>query len=41
MLPALHKAVEHEDMTAEVAEVLSTRVVDVEYEVSTGMSVRE
>ena len=41
MLPALHEAAEREDTTAELAAVLSTRVVDVEYEVSTGMSVRE
>ena len=40
MLPALAKAVEHEDMTEELAEILSTRVVDVEYEVSTGVNVR-
>ncbi|WP_435078428.1 DUF7692 domain-containing protein [Halococcus sp. AFM35] len=40
MLPALAEAVEHEDMTPELAEILSTRVVDVEYEVSTGVSVR-
>ena len=41
MLPALAKAVEHEDMTEELAEILSNRVVDVEYEVSTGVNVRE
>ena len=41
MLPALKRAVEHEDMTEELAEILSTRVVDVEYEVSTGVNVRE
>lgn len=40
MLPALVQAVEHEDMTPELAEILSTRVVDVEYEVSTGVNVR-
>jgi len=28
-------------MTEELAEILSNRVVDVEYEVSTGVSVRE
>jgi len=33
--------VEHEDMTEELAEILSTRIVDVEYEVSTGVSVHE
>ena len=41
MLPALHEAVEHEDMSEELAEILSTRVVDVEYEISTGVTVRE
>ena len=41
MLPALAKAVEHEDMTEDLAEILSNRVVDVEYEVSTGVNVRE
>jgi len=41
MLPALAEAVEHEDMTAELAEVLSNRVVEIEYEVSTGVSVHE
>ena len=41
MLSALQEAVEHEDMTEDLAEVLSTRVVDVEYEVSTGVNVRE
>jgi hypothetical protein len=41
MLPALAEAVEHEDFTPELAEILSTRVVDVEYKVSAGVSVRE
>ena len=41
MLPALAKAVEHPDMTEELAEVLSTRAVDVECEVSTGVNVRD
>ena len=40
MLPALRKAVEHEDMTEELAEILSTRVVKVEYRVETDVSVR-
>ena len=40
MLPALAEAVEHEDMTEELAEVLSTRVVNVEYQISTGVDVR-
>jgi hypothetical protein len=41
MLPALAEAVEHPDMTPELAEILSTRVVEVEYEVSTGVNVRD
>jgi len=41
MLPALREAIEHEDMTDELAEILSNRVVDVEYGVSTGVNVRE
>ena len=41
MLPALAEAVDHPDMTPELADVLSTRAVDVEYEVSTRVSVRE
>ncbi|WP_049998582.1 DUF7692 domain-containing protein [Halococcus sediminicola] len=40
MLPALQEAVDYPDMTSELADVLSTSVVDVEYEVSTGVSVR-
>ena len=40
MLPALAKAVEHPDMTEELAEVLSTPTVDVEYQVETGVQVR-
>ena len=40
MLPALRRAVEHPDMTEELAEILSTRVVNVEYRVETGVSVR-
>ena len=40
MLPALAEAVEHEGMTEELAEILSTRVVNVEYQVSTGVDVR-
>ena len=31
ILPALERAVEHLDMTEELAEILSTRLVDVEY----------
>jgi hypothetical protein len=41
MLPALERAVEHPDMTEELAEVLSTQAVEVEYVVSTGVNVRE
>ena len=39
MLPALQEAVEHPDMTEELAEVLSTRTVNVEYEIETGVTV--
>jgi hypothetical protein len=41
MLPALAEAVEHPDMTEELAEILTTRVVDVEYRVEADVSVRE
>lgn len=41
ILPALEEAAEHPDMTEELAEILSTDTVDVEYEVSTGVNVRE
>ena len=40
MLPALEKAVEHPDMTEDLAEILTTPTVDVEYQVETGVSVR-
>ena len=40
MLPALAKAVEHPDMTEELAEILSTPTVDVEYRVEAGVHVR-
>jgi hypothetical protein len=40
MLPALEEAVEHPDMTEELAEVLTTPTVAVEYRVETGVSVR-
>jgi hypothetical protein len=40
MLPALEKAVEHPDMTEELAEILTTPTVDVEYRVERGVSVR-
>lgn len=39
MLPALERAVEHPDMTEELAEILSTRVVEVEYHVETGVNI--
>ena len=39
MLPALERAVEHPDMTEELAEVLSTGVVNVEYRVETGIKI--
>ena len=39
IIPALERAVEHEDMTPALAKILSTSVVDVEYEVSTGVNV--
>jgi hypothetical protein len=39
MLPALAEAVEHEDMTEELAEILSTRAVEVEYRVETGVNI--
>jgi hypothetical protein len=41
MLPALQEAVDHPDMTEELAEALSMGVVDVEYAVSTGVNVRD
>ena len=40
MPPALEKAAEHPDMTEELAEVLLTPTVDVEYQIETGVSVR-
>ena len=40
MLPVLAEAVEHPDMTEELAEILSTRAVEVEYEVETDVTVR-
>ena len=39
MLPALERAVEHPDMTEELAEVLSTSIINVMYETSTGVHV--
>jgi hypothetical protein len=40
MLPALAEAVEHPDMTEELAEILSTRAVEVEYHVETGVNIK-
>jgi hypothetical protein len=39
MLPALERAVKHPDMTEELAEVLSTSMVDVEYRIETGVNI--
>ena len=36
MLPALQNALKHPDMTEELAEVLSTSVVNIEYEIGNG-----
>ena len=41
MLPALEEAAEHPDMTEELAEVLSTSVVEVEYRVESDVNVRD
>ena len=40
MLPALERAVEHPDMTKELAEVLSTQAVEIKYEISTDVNIR-
>ena len=40
MLPALERAVDHEDMNEERAEILTTRAAEVEYEVETDVTVR-
>lgn len=40
MLGNLERAVEHPDMTEELAEILSTRAVDIEYRVETGISIK-
>ena len=40
MLPALAKAVEHPDMTEDLAAILSTPTVDVEHRVETSINVR-
>lgn len=39
MLPALQEAVEHPDMTEELAGILSTRVVDIEYHIETSINI--
>jgi hypothetical protein len=39
MLDNLEEAVEHPDMTEELAEVLSTQRVEVEYRVETGVNI--
>lgn len=39
MLPALAEAVDHPDMTEDLAAVLSTSVIEIEYRVETGVSV--
>lgn len=39
MLPALERAVGHPDMTEDLAEVLSTSVVEVEYCIERGVNV--
>jgi hypothetical protein len=41
MLPALQRAVEYPDITEDLAEALSTSIVEVEYEVDTGVNVRD
>ncbi|HET7323421.1 MAG TPA: hypothetical protein VFJ06_03740 [Halococcus sp.] len=41
MLPALERAVEHPDMTEDLADVLTTDAVAVEYEVSTRVNMRD
>ena len=39
MLGNLERAVEHPDMTEELAEILSTRAVDVGYRIETGITI--
>ena len=38
MLPALQRAVDHPDMTEELAAILTTSAVTVEYRVQTGVN---
>lgn len=40
MLPALAAAADHPDMTEELADVLTTPMVEVEYQVESGANVR-
>jgi hypothetical protein len=40
MLRNLERAVEHEDMTEELADILSTSTVTIEYHLETGVSVQ-
>ena len=40
IVPTLAKAVEHPDMPEDLAEILSTPTVNVEYRVETGVNVR-
>lgn len=39
MLPNLERAMDHSDMTSELAEILSTRKVTLEYRVETGVHI--
>ena len=41
MLPALERAVEHPDITEELADILSTSAVEVTYQGETGVTVRD
>jgi hypothetical protein len=41
MLPPPREAVAHEDMTPELAKLLTTRTVEVEYRVESGVRVRD
>jgi hypothetical protein len=40
MVANLERAVEHPDMSEELAEILSTQVIEVEYETNTDVNVR-
>lgn len=41
MIPALQEAANHPDMTKELAEVLSTSMVEVEYEIRSGVNIND